>query len=58
VGTSIEEVVVVIWVTIILEEGIITEVEAALDNSEVNSKDRVTIKLSNASFLNKVSINF
>jgi hypothetical protein len=57
VGTSIEEVVVVIWVTIILEEGIIIA-EVALDNKEVNSKDRVTIKLSNASFLNKVSINF
>jgi hypothetical protein len=58
VGISIEEVVVAIWVILILEVVIITEVEVALDNNEVLFQDREIIKLSNASFLNKVSIKF
>jgi hypothetical protein len=58
VGISIEEVVVAIWAIIILEVVIITEVEVALDNNEVLFQDREIIKLSNASFLNKVSIKF
>jgi hypothetical protein len=58
VGILIEEVVVAIWAIIILEVVIITEVEVALDNNEVLFQDREIIKLSNASFLNKVSIKF